>query len=50
MLDAGQVCVGCGRSLDEITAWSRMTIEQRRQVRWNAAQRLQAQPGAAFPT
>jgi len=32
VLDARQVCVGCGRTLDEIAQWSRMTEEQRAQV------------------
>lgn len=27
-----RICVGCHRSIDEITAWSRMTPEARRAV------------------
>ncbi len=29
---AARICVGCHRSIDEITAWSRMTPEARRAV------------------
>jgi predicted Fe-S protein YdhL (DUF1289 family) len=39
VLDAQQVCVGCGRTLEEIAQWSRMTEEQRRQVVDRAQQR-----------
>lgn len=39
VLDAQQVCVGCGRTLDEIAQWSRMTEEQRAQVVDRARQR-----------
>lgn len=39
VLDARQVCVGCGRTIDEITQWSRMTEEQQRQVVDRARQR-----------
>lgn len=31
-LDQTQRCYGCGRTLDEIAAWSRMTPEQRQAV------------------
>ena len=31
-LDDRQICVGCGRSLDEIARWSRMTSDERRAV------------------
>lgn len=33
-------CIGCGRSLAEIAAWSRMTLEEQRKVCELAAQRL----------
>nr|WP_298723933.1 DUF1289 domain-containing protein [uncultured Steroidobacter sp.] len=39
VLDAQQVCLGCGRTLEEIAQWSRMTEEQRRQVVDRAQQR-----------
>ncbi|MGH8319580.1 MAG: DUF1289 domain-containing protein [Steroidobacteraceae bacterium] len=38
------ICAGCGRLLDEIAAWSRMTGEQRREVRERAAARLKESP------
>jgi hypothetical protein len=31
-LDARQVCVGCGRTLQEIAEWSRASAERRRQI------------------
>jgi len=31
-LDAQQICVGCGRSLAEIAAWSRMSAQEKRAV------------------
>lgn len=31
-LDGAQRCFGCGRSLDEIAGWSRMSADQRRAV------------------
>lgn len=31
-LDEKQICVGCGRSLDEIAVWSRMSREEKRAV------------------
>ncbi|MBL8265391.1 DUF1289 domain-containing protein [Steroidobacter sp.] len=42
VLDAQQVCVGCGRTLDEIGQWSRLTEEQQRLVCDRARQRRQA--------
>ncbi|MFC4314962.1 DUF1289 domain-containing protein [Steroidobacter flavus] len=39
VLDARQVCVGCGRTIDEIAQWSRLTEEQRREVVDRARQR-----------
>ena len=40
---AGKVCLGCGRTLDEIAGWAAMSDEQQRAVLW----RLEAQwPGA----
>lgn len=39
VLDARSVCVGCGRTIDEITQWSRLTEEQRRLVVDQAQQR-----------
>ncbi|MBM0108636.1 DUF1289 domain-containing protein [Steroidobacter sp. S1-65] len=42
VLDARNVCVGCGRTIDEITQWSRLTEEQQRQVVDRARQRREA--------
>jgi predicted Fe-S protein YdhL (DUF1289 family) len=39
-LDRSNTCIGCGRLLSEVAAWSRMTIEERRKVCELAAQRL----------
>jgi len=35
-----ELCEGCGRSLDEISQWSRMTEEQRRAVMVTLPSRL----------
>jgi predicted Fe-S protein YdhL (DUF1289 family) len=34
------LCVGCGRSLAEIAAWSRYSADERRRVMANLPQRL----------
>lgn len=39
VLDARNICVGCGRTIDEITQWSRLTEEQRRLIVDQAQQR-----------
>ncbi len=44
-LDAHEVCTGCGRTLDEIARWSRMSDDERRVVVTRAAERRS--PGAA---
>jgi predicted Fe-S protein YdhL (DUF1289 family) len=31
-LDAHKVCIGCGRTIDEIAVWSRLDDEERRAV------------------
>ena len=31
-LDAGNICVGCGRSVAEITEWSRASRERKLQI------------------
>jgi uncharacterized protein len=46
-LDAARMCTGCGRTLDEIAAWSRMNPEQRQAVCTLAADRLNAQRARA---
>jgi len=35
-----ELCEGCGRSLDEISQWSRMTDDQRRAVMSRLPERL----------
>jgi predicted Fe-S protein YdhL (DUF1289 family) len=39
VLDAHNVCVGCGRSLSEIAAWSRLSPEEQREICRVAAER-----------
>jgi predicted Fe-S protein YdhL (DUF1289 family) len=36
-----ELCEGCGRSLDEISQWSRMTDDQRRAVMKRLPERLE---------
>lgn len=38
-LDGNDICVGCHRSGDEITRWSRMNNEERREVLKKVAER-----------
>lgn len=45
VLDAQSVCVGCGRTIDEIAQWSRMTPDEQRLACEQAAQRQQARSG-----
>jgi uncharacterized protein len=40
-LNAQRVCIGCGRTIDEIASWSRLSDEERRTVCEQAAQRKQ---------
>jgi len=40
-LDKKDICIGCGRSADEILGWGVMTNEQKRQVLKNISQRYQ---------
>jgi predicted Fe-S protein YdhL (DUF1289 family) len=39
-LDKSGMCIGCGRLLEEIAAWSRMTPARQVEVRQQAARRL----------
>ncbi|HEU4604038.1 MAG TPA: DUF1289 domain-containing protein [Steroidobacteraceae bacterium] len=41
-LDAQNVCAGCGRTLDEIARWSRLSLDEQRAICAIAAQRRQA--------
>ena len=43
-LDADQVCVGCGRTLDEIAEWSVASEARRREIVIACAQRLREMP------
>ncbi|RRJ84257.1 DUF1289 domain-containing protein [Aestuariirhabdus litorea] len=49
-LDDQDICLGCARSLEEITLWHQASEEQRRQILDRARQRQQARtkdlPGA----
>ena len=48
-LDEQEICLGCGRSLVEITAWGGSNDAQRRAILERAAQRRYAgHAGAAF--
>jgi uncharacterized protein len=39
-LDRSNMCIGCGRLLSEVAAWSRLTMEEQQNVRELAARRL----------
>ncbi|MGD8689520.1 MAG: DUF1289 domain-containing protein [Gammaproteobacteria bacterium] len=39
------MCLGCGRTLDEIAAWSRMSATEQQQVIERLPERLAAQEG-----
>jgi predicted Fe-S protein YdhL (DUF1289 family) len=43
-LDAGNVCQGCGRHIDEIAAWGSATPELKSRIVVAARQRLAAMP------
>lgn len=45
VLDAHSVCVGCGRSLEEIASWSRLSADEQREICLKAAQRRQSRSG-----
>ncbi|TXH95648.1 MAG: DUF1289 domain-containing protein [Rheinheimera sp.] len=40
-LDQSDICLGCGRHVDEITGWHRATDAEKQQILRNAAARLQ---------
>lgn len=42
-IDEDQMCIGCGRTLSEIAAWSRMSLDEQRTVNEAAARRLRLQ-------
>ncbi|WP_438466106.1 DUF1289 domain-containing protein [Marinomonas sp. PE14-40] len=41
-LDDNDVCIGCHRSVKEITAWSRMKYQERKETMQRVAEREQA--------
>jgi len=41
-LNAENICIGCGRSREEITHWARLDADGKRAVNVRAEQRLQA--------
>ena len=46
--EAGERCLGCHRTLSEIAAWPRMTVDARRRLRAELVGRAAlAEPGAA---
>ena len=49
VLDARSVCVGCGRTIDEITQWSALTEEQQRLICDRAEQRRRQAANEAKP-
>jgi predicted Fe-S protein YdhL (DUF1289 family) len=44
------LCVGCGRNLAEIAAWSRYSVEERRRVMAELPQRLSRLPAPIIAT
>jgi predicted Fe-S protein YdhL (DUF1289 family) len=40
-LDQADICLGCGRHVDEITGWHQATDAEKQQILQTAAQRLQ---------
>jgi len=41
-LDGNDICLGCGRTLGEITGWSAASDEERRRILTAAAERREA--------
>lgn len=40
-LDPQDVCLGCGRHIDEITGWHQASDDERQQIKQRAAERVQ---------
>lgn len=40
-LDQTDICLGCGRHVDEITGWHQATEQEKQQILQKAAERLQ---------
>lgn len=49
-LDQDDVCIGCGRTLDDIRQWGAMSDEQRGECVARAAQRRQARELSWLPS
>ncbi len=51
VLDAGRTCVGCGRTLDEIARWGRMSAAEQWQVvaRLERVRKLEAAAASPVP-
>jgi predicted Fe-S protein YdhL (DUF1289 family) len=45
VLDATDVCAGCGRTIDEIAVWPAADVEMQRAIVARAAARLRAKEG-----
>ena len=43
--EAGGLCLGCGRTVDEIGRWSSLSEPERRRIMTTLAARLAAPPG-----
>ena len=48
-LDQQDICLGCGRSIDEITAWHSAGFEGRRRILQQAQARLAARNSTESP-
>lgn len=44
-LDQSDICLGCGRHVDEITGWHQATDQEKQQILQKAAERLQQPAG-----
>jgi len=44
-LDAARICTGCGRTIDEIVRWGRMTPQERRAIMARLAEGHGDDPG-----
>lgn len=44
-LDQSDICLGCGRHVDEITGWHQATDLEKQQILQKAAERLQQPAG-----
>ena len=43
-------CIGCGRTLDEIARWTRMTSKERKQVNERVSHRIQRKKDSVLPS